>query len=403
MKFDLKLPKADVSKKIPKKEYEERVVRLQDEMDRRNIDLGIAYSSPIVPGDVFYLSGYDPHLEISAAIIISRTKMIVIGGPESVEYARESMQAGEWRYLKEFQLSWENYPQAEFSTLKEVIDEAVRGRGIKRVGFLTTEDVISAQWLELVKSSIKENVEFVDASDILAEARYIKSKNEQELIRIANEISAEAIKVMIQVIKPGMRELEVAAYGDYVCKSMGAYNYGYDTLVTSGERINTIIGRSGNKVIKEGEVCIFGACARYEGYCGAPSRTIVVGGANRKQAEFLDHGLRVHEAALEKYAFGKPARDLDIAAREMHATAGFAGYQMYSSGHGTGISEAFEGRAATRFSDYNFPKNIVTMVDIGLYGHPEFYGFRHEEAYLINNDGITEKLTDLPLKVYERG
>jgi hypothetical protein len=75
---------------------------------------------------------------------------------------------------------------------------------------------------------------------------------------------------------------------------------------------------------------------------------------------------------------------------------------MYSSAHGTGISEAFEGRAATRFSDYNFPKNIVSMIDIGLYGHPDYFGFRHEEAYLIDNEGITRKLTDLPMRVYER-
>lgn len=396
------LMKVDISKKIPKKEYEERVRKLQEEMERRNIDLGIAFSSPIVPGDVFYLSGYDPHLEISAAAVISQTKMIILGGPESVECAKESMQAGEWKYLKEFQLSWEDYPQAEFSSLKEVINEAVDGKNIKKIGFLTTKDVISADWLELINRCVNEKVEFVDATDILAEARYIKSKNEQELIRIANAISAEAIKVMIEKIKPGMRELEVAAYGDYVCKSMGAYNYGYDTLVTTGERINTIIGRSSNKVIKDGDVCILGVCARYEGYCGAPSRTIVVGGASKGQAEFLDYGLKVHELALEKYAYGKPARDLDIVAREFYEKAGFAQYQMYSSGHGTGISEAFEGRAATRFSDYNFPKNIVTMVDIGLYGHPDYCGFRHEEAYLINDDGVTEKLTNLSLKVYEK-
>ena len=95
MKIDTGLQKVDISKKIPRKEYEERIENLRNEMERRNIDLGIAYSSPIVPGDVFYLSGYDPHLEISAAIIISRSKMIVLGGPESVECARESMKAGE--------------------------------------------------------------------------------------------------------------------------------------------------------------------------------------------------------------------------------------------------------------------------------------------------------------------
>jgi Xaa-Pro aminopeptidase len=396
-----RLPAIDTTKKIPKEEFENRVKKLQDEMDRRNIDLGIAYGSPLVPGDVIYLSGYDPHLEIAAAIVVSRTKMAVLGGPESVGCARESMRAGEWRYLKEFQLSWEDYPQAEFSTLREVIDEVTGGKNVKKVGLLTTRDVISLDWFELVKESAGTGAEFVDASDILAEARYIKSKNEQEMIRIANVIAAEAIKVMIGNIKPGMRELEVAAYGDYVCKSMGTYNYGYDTLVTSGERINTIIGRSGNKIIEDGDVCIFGACGRYEGYCGAPSRTIVVGGASKGQAEFLDHGLKVHDVGVEKYAFGKPARDLDIAARELHHKAGWGQYQMYSSGHGTGISEAFEGRAATRFSDYDFPKNIISMVDIGLYGHPEYFGFRHEEAYLIDDGGITRKLTGMPLKVYE--
>jgi Xaa-Pro aminopeptidase len=402
MEISERLPKIDTSKKIQKEEFENRVRKLQDELDRRNIDIGIVYSSPIVPGDVFYLSGYDPHLEVSAAILISPTKMTVLGGPESVEYAKESMRAGVWRYLKEFQLSWEDYPQAEFSSLKEVIDETVEGKKIKRVGILTTRDIISVDWLELVKKNIGKNAEFVDATEILAEARYIKSKNEQEMIRIANVIAAEAIKKMIENVKPGMRELEVAAYGDYVCKSMGAYNYGYDTLVTTGKRINTIIGRSSNKIINTGDVCILGACPRYEGYSGAPSRTIVVGGADKGQAEFLEHGLRVHELAVEKYVFGKPACDLDIAAREFHKKAGLGQYQMYSSAHGTGISEAFEGKAATRFSDYNFPKNIISMIDIGLYGHPDYYGFRHEEAYLIDDEGISRKLTDLPVKVYER-
>ncbi|MCX6383094.1 MAG: aminopeptidase P family N-terminal domain-containing protein, partial [Actinobacteria bacterium] len=210
------LLKIDTTKKIPTEEFEGRVRKLQDELSSRNIDLGIAYGSPLVPGDVFYLSGYDPHLEVSAAILISPTKMIVLGGPESVEYAKESMRAGVWRYLKEFQLTWEDYPQAKFSSLKEVIDETVEGKNIKRVGFLTTKDIISVKWMELIKNNIGENVEFVDATEILAEARYIKSKNEQEMIRIANVIAAEAIKKMIENIKPGMRELEVAAYGDYV-------------------------------------------------------------------------------------------------------------------------------------------------------------------------------------------
>jgi len=40
------------------------------------------------------------------------------------------------------------------------------------------------------------------------------------------------------------------------------------------------------------------------------------------------------------------------------------------------------------------------MIDVGLFGHPRFYGARHEDAFLISHDGKTERLTDLPMRVY---
>ena len=40
------------------------------------------------------------------------------------------------------------------------------------------------------------------------------------------------------------------------------------------------------------------------------------------------------------------------------------------------------------------------MIDVGLFGHPRFYGARHEDPFLISHDGKTERLTDLPMKVY---
>jgi len=395
------LKRIDTNKKIPIEEFKSRVKKVQDELDRRNIDFGIAYGTPYMPGDVFYLSGYDVHLEIASSILISPTKIFVLGGPEGEAYGLESLKAGEWRNLKEFQIPWEDYPQASFQSLKDIIYEATNGKKVEKVGILTLKEIMSLEFFEIVKSNVSDKVEFVDATDILANARYIKSKNEQKMIRIANIIASEALRTMLGVIQPGMRELEVAAYGDYVIKSMGAYNCGYDTLVSSGERTNTIIGRTSNKIIEKGDICILGASPRYEGYCGAPSRTIVVGGASKGQKEFLEHGLKAHELAVEKFVYGKPAKDLDIAARNYYKKVELDKFQIYSSGHGTGISEAFESKAATRFSDYNFPKNIVMMIDIGLYSHPDYHSLRHEECFLINDEGKTEKLTDLPMKVYE--
>ena len=42
------------------------------------------------------------------------------------------------------------------------------------------------------------------------------------------------------------------------------------------------------------------------------------------------------------------------------------------------------------------------MIDIGLYGHPDYFGFRREDAHLIDDEEITKKLTDLPMRVYEK-
>ncbi|MDZ7837964.1 MAG: hypothetical protein U5N58_08425 [Actinomycetota bacterium] len=64
--------------------------------------------------------------------------------------------------------------------------------------------------------------EVIDATDIIFNLRYIKSQNEQNIIKASNYIATLSMKNMIENLKPGLRELEVAAYGDFIIKKMGA-------------------------------------------------------------------------------------------------------------------------------------------------------------------------------------
>jgi len=91
-----------------------------------------------------------------------------------------------------------------------------------------------------------------DVSRIMADARYRKSPAELHMFRTASWIATEAMRAMLGIVAPGTRELEVAAAGDAVCKKLGAYGYGFDTMVCSGPRIDTIIGRSTNRVVSAG-------------------------------------------------------------------------------------------------------------------------------------------------------
>ena len=69
-------------------------------------------------------------------------------------------------------------------------------------------------------------------------------------------------------------------------------------------------------------------------------------------------------------------------------------------GHGIGFTECLEGKTATISSDYDLPKGIAMMLDVGLFGVPEHFGARHENPHLINHEGESELLTELQMKVF---
>ena len=221
------------------------------------------------------------------------------------------------------------------------------------------------------------------------------------MYRIASGIATEAMRRLLDRVRPGLRELELASEADHVMKQMGAYSYGFDTMVCSGPRINTIIGRSSNRVIKDGEIVMLGVSPRYEGYTSALGRTVVAGTASPEQREFLDHGIEGYARAAEAFRAGQPARAVDAAARDYLTSVGLGPYHTYGVGHGIGFTECLEGKTATSSSDYDLPVGVAMMLDVGLFGVPKHFGARHENPHMIDHDGQARVLTDLPMKVHE--
>jgi Xaa-Pro aminopeptidase len=343
-------------------------------------------------------TGYDPHLE-NAALLVLPNQVIALGGAEGEKMFEDGARAGTWRNLTLFEIPFQDYGDLRFWTLAEVFEETL-GHVPDEIGLLSAANVLSYEIVELVREAAGKPVRFRDVSKIMAEARYYKSRAELEMHRVSSFIATEAMKAMIEVVKPGVRELEIAAHGDFVLKKLGAYGYGFDTMVLSGARINTIIGRATNRVVKHGDMILLGVSPRYEGYTSALGRAVVAGGANAEQAEFLNHGIRAYEFAVKKLVAGNPAREVDLAARNYLHSVGLGQYHAYGVGHGIGLTECLEEKTATQASDYDLPKGITMMIDVGLFDHPHFYGARHEDPFLINHNGETEKLTDLPMKVY---
>jgi Xaa-Pro aminopeptidase len=282
--------------------------------------------------------------------------------------------------------------------LPEVLAD-VLGHTPREIGILSARNVISAEMMDLIGQT-GASTKTRDAAHILAKARYEKSPAELDLYRVASGIATAAMRTLLDRVQPGLRELELAAEADQVMKQMGAYSYGFDAMVCSGPRINTIIGRSSNRVIKDGEIVMLGVSPRYEGYTSAMGRTVVAGTASPEQREFLDRGIEAYSLASKAFKAGRPARAVDAAARDYLTSVGLGRYHTYGVGHGIGFTECLEGKTATSSSDYDLPAGMAMMLDVGLFGVPKHFGARHENPHMIDHDGQAKVLTDLPMKVY---
>jgi Xaa-Pro aminopeptidase len=393
--FVSNLVPVDLLVKIPKKEFEERIERVKFELEKRDVNVAVAYGSELRPGDTGWLTGYEPQIE-PTAVVVGCEKTLVLGGPEGQFYAEEMMQVGEFRCLKELKIPEEDYPGFEFHTLKQIFKEAC-GHDAKKVGLLTTKENLTCSFYELLQGASEK---LIDMSDFLLKARYRKSQRELDVMRVAAKISSYAMEALIRAVEPGRRELEVAACGDYVMKYMGADRVGITTIVTSGARVSTVLGRASNKVIKEGEMVLLSTSARYEGLASCLGRTVIAGSPNADQKELLEHIASAYELSVSKLGYDRPAKQVDLSARNYLKKIGLE--PLYSGIHNIGWTEAMEGTgAATQYSEYNFPKGISLQLDIGVFRKPfrniraERVGIRLEDPYCITHEGNTEKMTRL--------
>ncbi len=390
------MPSGNYGHGIDVQEYSSRLERVRSALKQAGAEVGAAYATPSYPADVQYLTGYDPHIE-SAAVLVFPSNVVVLGGAEGRRVFEDGATSGEWRDLIDFVIPYQDYGNVKFWTLHDILIDCL-GHLPDRIGLLSDDNTIPISFRQQLAGSVSPNpCEFVQMNDALMALRYQKSPTELALYREASRIAGMAMVAMISAVEPGKTELQVAAVGDYTIKMLGAYNSGFDTIVCSGPRINSVIGRATARVISEGEMVMLGVAPRYNGYTSASGRTVVAGPAGLAQLELLDHAAYALQLAAAELREGNEARNVDLVPRQYLREHGLGEFHMYGVGHGIGLTECQEWKTATAASEYVLPRGICMQLDIGLFNHPDLYGLRLEEPFVITHDGRAEQLTDVPL------
>ena len=254
-------------------------------------------------------------------------------------------------------------------------------------------DVLSIEsWRELSKALNGENRLEV-ACQLIRDLRKVKDPQEISLISEACRIADIGMKTVQEVIRPGIKEKEVAAEAEYAMRKSGSDGVAFDTIVASGHCCAYPHGTFLEKIIHEGDLVVVDLGATWRFYHSDITRTFVAGNPSEKQAKMFEAVKLAQQSAFKAVAPDVWARDVDATARQVIAEAGFGDFFVHNLGHGVGL-EVHEAPVLSPDSEDLLGVGNVVTVEPGVY-LPGYGGVRIEDTFLVKEDGA-EKLTLTP-------
>jgi len=135
------------------------------------------------------------------------------------------------------------------------------------------------------------------ATEILAQMRLVKQTDEIAAIAAAQELTDAAFSHILQYIRPGLKETDVALELEFFMRKNGAEGLAFDTIAVSGSASSLPHGVPRDKELEQGFLTMdFGA--RLGGYCSDMTRTVVIGQADSEMRRLYETVLTAQKAAL---------------------------------------------------------------------------------------------------------
>ena len=115
--------------------------------------------------------------------------------------------------------------------------------------------------------------DLVPAAELLRQLRTVKDGEELDAMVAAQRIAEKALDVILEEIRPGVTEKEIAARLQYLMLHFGAENMSFDPIVVSGPNGSLPHGVPGERTIQRGEFVTMDFGCIYHGYCSDMTRT----------------------------------------------------------------------------------------------------------------------------------
>lgn len=269
------------------------------------------------------------------------------------------------------------------------INELIEQDGVRKIAL---EDE-TLTYAEYYKWATALHATVVRLEDGVARLRVTKEDDEVEKIVAAQRIAEQALEEVMNDIRVGVTEKEIAARLTYLMLHYGAENMSFDPIVVSGANSSKPHGVPTEKTIAAGDFVTMDFGCIVDGYCSDMTRTVAVGHVTKEMQRVYDTVLDAQLAGIACCKAGVSGREVDGAARRVIEAAGYGDAFGHGFGHGVGL-EIHEAPTASSRADVLLPAGSILTAEPGIY-LPGKFGVRTEDMLYVIEDGCIN-LTEAP-------
>ena len=204
----------------------------------------------------------------------------------------------------------------------------------------------------------------VETENMIEKQRMIKDEEEIENVKEACRITDECFNHIVDYIRPGMTEKQIAREIDYFYYKHSE-GLSFDTIVASGENSSKPHAIPSDRKIQKNDIITIDMGCKIKGYCSDMTRTIFVGDVPEEMKKVYD--FRLHNFDL-----------------------------IHALGHGVGL-DIHEGPVLSINSEHTLKEKMIVTDEPGIY-IPGQFGVRIEDTVQIFK-GSCEPLTKSPKKI----
>ena len=286
-----------------------------------------------------------------------------------------------------------------FTALKDLL------KGVKRLGI--EFDHVNLDLKVLLEEQFP-GAELVDCAAAAMNLRTIKSAEEQVLIRKGAEMCRVGGRAVMQAVKAGVPEHEVAIASTNAMVRAIADSFPFVELMDTWTWFQSGINTDGahnpvtNKLIEDGDILSLNTFPMMFGYYTALERTLFCGSASNAHHDLWQKNCAVHVRGMELLKPGAKCADVAAELNEMYRGWDLLKYRSFGYGHSFGVLCHYYGREASVELREDIqtelkPGMVVSMEPMIMIpeGDRGAGGYREHDILIITEDGA-ENITDFP-------